>query len=87
MAPRTPPPMGAPVLAREIPDVAVAAPTWPLGRVAVAPPTSPEGVVPVGTPPPCWPLTLPEGVLFVVWPLLGAVLPVLTCVVGVLLVV
>src|SRR5258708_13529874 len=83
--PTRPPAMGAPVLASVVPEplIAVAPRVEPLGRVAVAPPTLP---LPVGTPPVSPPM-LPDGVLFVVIPVLGIVLPVLTSVVGVLLVV
>src|SRR5258708_29876184 len=86
LIPRTrPPAMGARVLASVVPEplIAVAPRVEPLGRVAVAPPTLP---LPVGTPPVSPPM-LPDGVLFVVIPVLGIVLPVLTSVVGVLLVV
>src|SRR5258708_13959508 len=83
--PTRPPARGAPVLASVVPEplIAVAPRVEPLGRVAVAPPTLP---LPVGTPPVSPPM-LPDGVLFVVIPVLGIVLPVLTSVVGVLLVV
>src|SRR5260370_26161583 len=83
--PTRPPAMGAPVLASVVPEplIAVAPRVEPLGRVAVAPPTLP---LPVGTPPVSPPM-LPDGVLFVVIPVLGIVLPVLTSVFGVPLVV
>src|SRR5258708_33899430 len=83
--PTRPPAMGAPVLASVVPEplIAVAPRVEPLGRVAVAPPTLP---LPGGTPPVSPPM-LPDGVLFVVIPVLGIVLPALTSVVGALLVV
>src|SRR5260370_40880803 len=83
--PTRPAAMGAPVLASVVPEplIAVAPRVEPLGRVAVAPPTLP---LPVGTPPVSPPM-LPDGVLFVVIPLLGILLSALTSLAGVVFVV